>query len=194
MSATLTKGTAVVRLGDGVRLGTVDRLYLDPQRKEIVGFSVRRGPRWRRSAETFVDASEVHAFGPDAVMLGGAATSLRPLARSRRGAVVDIAAFFGRSVVSEGGTDVGRIRSLVFDQTTRRLRWLEVEAKGCPVPGLVWGDEVVRLGVARIVVAEAVLAAGPARTARPVAARDAGRPAMRRPVQIGRARPLLASA
>jgi len=194
MSATLTKGAAVVRLGDGVRLGTVDRLYLDPKRKEIAGFSVRRGPRWWRSTVTVVDASDVRAFGPDAVMLAGPVETPGAEIRSRRGELVDLATLFGRAVVTAGGTVVGRVSSFVFDQKTRRLRWLEVEANGYPVPGLVWGDEVLRVGAARIVVADAVLATGPAQVARPVAARGTDRPAARRPVQIGRARPLLASA
>ena len=43
MSTTLAKGTAVVSLADGTKLGTIDHVYLDPQRKEIVGFSFHQG-------------------------------------------------------------------------------------------------------------------------------------------------------
>lgn len=194
MGATLTKGTAVVGLADGAKLGTIEDLYLDPKRREIVGFSVRRRRRWRRATVTVVDASDVHAFGPDAVTLANPAALRGNAVLGRRHAqLVEVGALFGRGVVTEGGTDVGRVTSLGFDRTTRRLRWLEVEAAGQAAPGLVWGDEVLRVGGEQVVVAEAVLAAAPAWAGRPVASRHTPRPTPRRALRPGPAHPLAAS-
>jgi uncharacterized protein YrrD len=43
VSTKLVKGTAVVSLEDGTKLGTIDTVFLDPGRKEIVGFSFHQG-------------------------------------------------------------------------------------------------------------------------------------------------------
>ena len=195
MNGTLAKGTAVVSLQDGAKVGTIDRVYVDPERGGLVALAIRRGRRLLRPTTAVVDASDVHAFGPDAVTLAGPVPLLSDAVLAGRWEeLVDVTALFGRPVVTEGGSGVGRVASVMFDRKTRRLRWLEVEADGCPVPGLVWADEVLRLGSELVVVAEAVLADGPAAAARPVMTRETSRPALRRPLQFGPARPLRASA
>ncbi len=182
MNTMLVTGTPVLSHDGGARLGKIDRVYLDAARKEIVAFSVRRERRVLRPGAAVVDVGDVHAFGPDAVTLADPARLLSPTVLTHRGEeLVDLGGLTGRPVVTEGGTGVGRVVAVAVDPITLRLQRLEVEAPGCPVPGLVWGHEVLHLQGDLVVVAEAVLAPEPAEAARPIrsaAARRSTRPSV----------------
>ncbi len=169
MHTMLASGTPVLSQNSGAALGTIDRVYLDAMRKEIVGFSVRRERRVLRPRAAVVDVRDVHAFGPDAVTLADRAQLLSPAVLADRcEELMDLGGVIGRPAVTEGGTGVGHVVAVAFDPATLRLQRLEVAAAGCPVPGLVWGNEVLQLRGNMVVVAEAVLTPAPGEAARPV--------------------------
>ncbi len=185
MQTMLAAGTPVLSHDGGAALGKIDRIYLDSARKEIVGFSLHRARRVLRPQAAIVDVGDVQTFGPDVVTLADRARLLSPAVLARRcEELVDLGRVIGRPAVTEGGTGVGRVVAAAFDPTTLRLQRLEVVAPGCPVPGLVWGNEVVGLEGEMVVVAETVLAPGPGEVTRPTrvvgpsqSIRLAGRPA-----------------
>ena len=195
MSRTLTLGTPVVRLVDGAKLGTIERLYLDPRRNRIAAFAVRSCRRLLRSLETVVDLDDVHAIGPDAVVLADAdALRSRDATACWRRQLVDVATLLGRPVVTEGGTGVGRVVAVAVEPRRHRLGRLDVAAPGQAVPGLVWGDEVLHCDRVQVVVADAVLAAAPARPQQPATVRRLGHLDRRRVVRYEGRRRFLASA
>ena len=191
----LATGTPVLSRDGGATLGTIDRIYLNAARKEIVGFSLRRNRRLLRPQVAIVDVGDVQTFGRHAVTLAGHARLLSSAVLAQRGEdLVDLSELIGRPVVTEGGAGVGHVFAVAVDPLTMRLQRLEVAAPGCPVPGLVWGHEVLGVGENLIVVAEAVLAAGPReapRPTRPATSARSTRPAIgpagqvRKEVRIG---------
>ena len=197
MGATLAIGTPVVHCADGAKLGTIARLYLDPRRNKVVGFAVRCRRRLLRSFEAVVDLGDVESVGPDGVALAATAElhSLQTTERRRR-ELVDLGGLLGRPVVTASGIDVGRVVAVGIDPTTRRLARLDVAAPGHAVPGLVWGDEVLRCKRDRVVVADAVLAPAPAIAQRVPATtvHRFGEPDRRRVVRYEGRRRFLASA
>ena len=166
MNSTRLKGLAVIDLATGTTLGTVEHAFLDPAAMRVVGFSIAGGRRGTAGdAGPTVAAAAVHALGPDALTLDDA-TAARAAwvdaAAGSFGAFVPLDEVAKRRVVTEGGTDVGEVASLEFDERTFEITRVEVS------PGFFKGnkhlpvDQVVRIGPDLVVVADGVVAAATA--------------------------------
>ena len=157
MSTKLAKGTAVVSLADGTKLGAIDHVYLDPARKAIVGFSFHRGGLLGGRTSGVVDVSDVHAFGPDAVTIDDVAAVRSELAiDARSDELIDLEHLLKRKVITEGGTFVGEVASIRFGQDSYRLTGIEVSPGFFEANRLIPADQVVQIGGELIVVADAV--------------------------------------
>ena len=157
MSIKLVKGTPVVSLADGTKLGTIDRVYLDPGRKTIVGFSFHQGGGLFGSRSAgLIDAADVHAFGPDAVTVDDVAGVRSDVALASRDDLVDLEELLKRKVLTESGALVGEIRSIQFDQDSYRLTGIEVSPGVFQDSALIAADEIVNLGSELVVVADSV--------------------------------------
>lgn len=156
MSTKLVKGTPVVSLSDGSKLGTIDRVYLDPERKEIAGFSFHQGSFIGKTTG-MVDASDVHAFGADAVTVADPSVVRSELAiGTRREGLVELEGLLKRKVLTAGGTYVGQIVSVRFGHESHRLTAIEV-SQGFFQENRVLPVEVVEhLGEELVVVADRV--------------------------------------
>lgn len=154
----LTKGTPVVSVADGTEIGTIDHVYLDPERKEIVGFTVHRGGLLGGKTAGLVDVSDVHAFGPDAVTIDAAAAVRSEFAvEAHRDSLVELGSLLGRKVVSEDGVILGTVAAVRFGEGSHRLLALEV-ANGPAKPARrVSGAAVVTIGTDVIVVSAAAV-------------------------------------
>ena len=158
MSTTLAKGTAVVSLADGTKLGTIDHVYLDPQRKEIVGFSFHQGGLFGGKPAGVVDVGNVHAFGPDAVTIDDAAAVRSELAIDARcDGLIDLEDLLKRTVITEGGTVVGHVAAVQFGQDAYKLTAVEVAGGLFQGTRLVAADQIARIGAELVVVADAVV-------------------------------------
>ena len=156
MSTRLVKGTAVVSLADGTKLGTVDRVYLDPAKKEIVAFSFHAGGLFGGRTAHLVDVADVRAIGPDAVTLCDASTVRSGVAIGARcEGLLDLEDLLKRKVITEGGAYVGEVAAIEFGQDTYRLNRIALvpaaDGSGAPIPA----EAVLRIGAEFIVVAEA---------------------------------------
>ena len=156
MATKLVKGRTVVSLADGVTLGAIDHVFLDPERKEIVGFSFHKGGGlFGERTGGLVDVSDVHAFGPDAVTIGGVAAVHSELAVDVRcSGLVDLEDVLERTVITEGGTILGRVAAIRFAQDSHRLEAIEVDVGPEHDRRLVPGEAVAQIGAELVVVAD----------------------------------------
>lgn len=163
MSTKLAKGTPVVSLADGSKLGTIDRVYLDPERKEIAGFSFHQGAFLGKTTG-MVDASDVHAFGSDAVTVTDPSVVRSEMAiGSRCHNLVELESLLKRKVLTAGGTYVGQIVSVRFGHESHRLMAIEVSDGFFQEHRVLPVDVVEQLGTEIVVVADSVCEETPAR-------------------------------
>ena len=127
MTTNLRSGVDVVDAVTGVRLGRVHAIYLDPDRQEVAGFSLRRGKVFWRVRPGLIDLASVRRFGPNAVAVTGRA-AFGARGRDPAGAgLIALDKLVRRPVRLEDGTVLGRVAAVRFCADTRRL--------GCaPVP------------------------------------------------------------
>ncbi len=156
MSTKLVKGTSVVSLADGTKLGTIDEVYLDPGRKEIAGFSFHQGGLLGKTTG-MVDISDVHAFGPEAVTVDDASVVRSELAvAALRTELIELERLLKRKVITEGGTYVGQVASVRFGQDSYRLTAIEVSPGFFQENRLIPAEAVEQIGAGLVVVADSV--------------------------------------
>ena len=157
-STKLVKGTAVVSLADGAKLGAIDHVYLDPHRKEIVAFSFHQGGLLGGKQAGVVDVGHVHAFGPDAVTIDGAAAVRNELAIDARcDGLIDLEDLLKRTVITEGGTVVGQVAAVQFGQDSYKLTAVEVTGGLFQGTRSIAADHIAQIGAELVVVADAVV-------------------------------------
>ncbi|MBA2276720.1 MAG: PRC-barrel domain-containing protein [Chloroflexia bacterium] len=161
MTTRLTKGTPVISLADGVRLGTIDRILFDPERKEIVGFSFHQGGGFfggkNAGVSGLIDVSDVHAVGPDAVTIDDVSAVRSDLAVATRcEELIDLEELIKREVVTEGGSDIGRVTAIQFGEDSWRLTGIQVSPGIVPEGRLIAAGEVRNIGGELVVVSDEV--------------------------------------
>ncbi len=158
VSTRLVKGTAVVSLDDGAKLGKIDHVYLDPARKEIVAFSFQHGGGLLGGKTShLVDVADVHGIGQDAVTLDGAAVVRSELAvAAKRAELVDLEDLLKRTVITESGTVIGQVAAIGFGLDTYRLTGIEVSPGFFKTRATIAAEEIENIGEELIVVADAI--------------------------------------
>ena len=119
--ATELAGRAVVDIDAAEKIGTIEKIILDPDGKQVAGFVVTRAgsslPGNR--SQSLVPAAGVHAIGPDAVTIHQTAiagTDMGRLETLPRGSDV-----IGRKVVSEDGRFLGKVSDVLIDRADGRI-------------------------------------------------------------------------
>jgi sporulation protein YlmC with PRC-barrel domain len=115
--ATELAGRAVIDIDAAERLGTIDKLILDPDGRRVAGFVISRGSGFPgNKAQTIIPAAAIHAIGPDAVTVhqkGVAGSNTEELEKLPRGSDV-----IGRKIVSEDGRFLGKVSDVLIDRET----------------------------------------------------------------------------
>jgi uncharacterized protein YrrD len=119
--ATELSGRAVVDIEAAEKIGTIDKIILDPDGKQVAGFVVTRvGSSFPGSkAQSTISSAAVHAIGPDAVTIRQSAVAGSDTARLEtlpRGSDV-----IGRKVVSEDGRFLGKVSDVLIDRADGRI-------------------------------------------------------------------------
>jgi len=119
--ATELAGRAVVDIDAAEKVGTIDKIILDPDGRQVAGFSVTQaGSRFPGSkAHVLIPSSGVHAIGPDAVTIRQSAVVGNDTGRLEtlpRGTDV-----IGRKVVSEDGRFLGKVSDVLIDRADGRI-------------------------------------------------------------------------
>jgi sporulation protein YlmC with PRC-barrel domain len=119
--ATELAGRAVVDIDAAEKVGTIDKIILDPDGRQVAGFVVTRtGSGFPGSkAKALIPSSGVHAIGPDAVTIRQSAvggTDMGRLETLPRGSDV-----IGRKVVTEDGRCLGKVSDVLIDRADGRI-------------------------------------------------------------------------
>ena len=119
--ATELAGRAVVDIDAAEKIGTIDKIILDPEGRQVAGFVVTRtGSGFPGSkSQALIPSTGVHAIGPDAVTIrqnAVAASDISRLETLPRGSdVID------RKVVSEDGRFLGKVSDVLIDRADGRI-------------------------------------------------------------------------
>lgn len=164
MNSKHLKGLAVISIADGEKLGTIDRVLVDPAAAKVVGFTVRHGaggliPIPTDSAdEDVIDVDDIHALGKDAVTLNDKGAVRGDQTRARIDSLMDHDQFAKLKVVTEGGTYVGDFVSAEIDERGFGLKELEVSPGFFSSNRHVPMSQVINIGHELIVVSDEVCA------------------------------------
>lgn len=121
MRATELSGRAVVDIDGAEKVGSIDKIILDPDGRRIAGFVVTRpGSGFPGTkSQVLIPSSAVHAIGPDAVTIRQSAVAESDIGRLEglpRGSDV-----IGRKVVSEDGRFLGKVGDVLLDRADGRI-------------------------------------------------------------------------
>jgi uncharacterized protein YrrD len=159
MNSKQIHGLAVVSIADGAKVGTIDRIYLDPVGKQIVGFAIKpEGARLSRDTPNLIDVDDVHSLGPDALTLSDTGAVRGDRTRAYLDGLVATDDLTKRKVVTEGGTYVGEVADLEFADGGYALTGIEVSPGFFKSNKLVPTDQIVNIGAELVMVSDAVCA------------------------------------
>ena len=118
--ATELAGRAVIDIDAAERLGTIDKLILDPDGRRVAGFVVVRGSGFPGNKEHItIPATAIRAIGPDAItvhQMAVAGSDIGRLETLPRGSDL-----IGRKVVSEDGRFLGKVSDVLIDRESGRI-------------------------------------------------------------------------
>ena len=156
MTTKLVKGTPVVSLADGAKLGTIDHVYFDPSRLAVVGFTFhQRGGLFGGGSSGLIDISDVQSFGPDAVTVPDVSVVRSELAVDAIDCnLLDLETLLNRTVMTVNGTLVGRVAAIQFGDASHALTALDVIGEGTDVHGSIAASEIQTIGPELIIVAD----------------------------------------
>lgn len=152
------KGIPVINVADAEQLGTVERAYLDPEARRIVGFSFHQsGGFLQPESAPLLDTSDVQSFGPDVLTLANPAMIRGKDTAARYADLLDVQRLHGREVFTEDGQELGKIDSVEFDEHSYRLTGFELGTGFFDNPQPIVVDDIVTLGAEVIVVRNTVV-------------------------------------
>lgn len=164
MNSKHLKGLAVISIADGEKLGTIDRVMVDPVATRVVGFTIRPGgggllsPPVDPATEEVVDVDDIHALGKDAVTLNDKGALRGDQTRARFDTLADLEELTKLKVMTEGGTYVGDLASAEIDPSSFKFTELEVSSGFFQSNRHVPMAQVVNVGHELIVVRDSVCA------------------------------------
>jgi uncharacterized protein YrrD len=156
MTTPLVKGMPVVSLHDGSTLGMIDHVYVDPERRTVVGFTFHQGGSlFGGGASGLVDSADVHAFGPDAVTIPDVSVVRSDVAvASRRRDLLELEDLLHRPVITAGGMLVGQVAAVQFSEVSYQLTALDVLEAGTHEHRRLEAAAIQTIGEEWIIVAE----------------------------------------
>jgi uncharacterized protein YrrD len=129
MDAKTLKGLAIVSVEEGEKIGTVDGIVFDLERRRVAAYRVGGGGLFR-SSRNLVEIDDVKSLGPDALMIANRRLVRDDPEGRRYGQLPDLPALTNVRVVTENGTFVGSIESIIIDEATGRITEFEVSGGG----------------------------------------------------------------
>jgi uncharacterized protein YrrD len=108
-------GKAIISASDGARIGNVQDILIDPTAMHVAGFVVSSGGLFGRD-EAFVSASDVQAWGKDAILINKPEVVSSKKDLPGRESWFNLAGQLkGRSIVSSSGEKLGNVDDLLID-------------------------------------------------------------------------------
>jgi len=121
------EGLAVISIADGAKVGTINQMFVDTNARRLVGFGIRpEGGRLSEDTPNVIDIDDIYALGADALTLNDTNAVRGDRTRAAMSGLVDVDELTKRKVMTEGGTHVGEVASLEFDDRSYALSEVEV--------------------------------------------------------------------
>jgi uncharacterized protein YrrD len=156
------KGLPAVDAIDGERIGIVERAYLDPAARRIVGFAVGTGAHlFASESSRMVDVGEIVGLDAEALYVRDPSAVTGAETTRRYGDLIDLDDVGRRHVVTEGGTALGAIASAEFDERGFALVGLEVAPGHFRRHTAIPVEQVVTIGPELVIVRDEVAAPAP---------------------------------
>src|SRR3954470_12207040 len=139
------------------KIGTIERLILDPHGKRVAGLVVTKGGGFPRSREhSTIPATAVHAIGPDAVTVKQDDTA--PADITGLEALPSGADIIGRKIVTEDGRYLGKVDDVLIEREDGRIfGYVLSDHKGKGKRPYLPADADLRAGKDLIVAAESAM-------------------------------------
>ena len=160
MNSKVVKGLPVINVTDGSKIGDLERAFLDPNEKRIVGFVIDTGGGIMAPEHALLaDAGEVHSLGEAALTLENAEPRGSEMT-ARYSDLIDLASLGGRHLYTAGGTHLGQISSSNFDERGYRLVDFDVSPGFFQTHRRVGADAIITIGPEVVVVDDGALTPG----------------------------------
>ncbi|TVR77086.1 MAG: hypothetical protein EA415_00490 [Sphaerobacteraceae bacterium] len=129
MDAKSLKGIAVVCIEEGEKIGTVDNILFDLERRRVIAFKLIK-PNLLRSGGIVAKMSDIESIGKDAIMVKNKDRIRELKAERDLQGRPDLDSISSLRVVSENGTYVGNMDTIQFDKTNGVITDIEVTGGG----------------------------------------------------------------
>lgn len=151
------KGIAVISINTGQKLGVVDQIALDPSGRHVAAFTVHSGGNTSMITTELPDASwlpvkKITAVGPDAITVRS--TSALQASADEQDLILS-ADILKRKVVTKGGTYLGDIAALHFDEKSLDITSFEISHGFLKSSTEVSIDHLINIGEAIVIVDDA---------------------------------------
>jgi uncharacterized protein YrrD len=148
------RGLAVVDVESGTKLGAVDELVVSPEDGRILAVVLKRG--LMGGATSYVGASDVHAFGADAITVKGHDVARKEDAvdETIREAHRSTRALVGNKVVTESGALVGTVSDYFVDEESRRVTGIAIGGGLMSSEDAMAADRILSVGPDALIVSD----------------------------------------
>ncbi|BDI33807.1 hypothetical protein CCAX7_58580 [Capsulimonas corticalis] len=113
------RGTAVVTLDNGERLGRVDDLFFAPTTGDLEALLVDVGGLF--SKPSLLSAAQISSIGPDAVVIADREALVPNGTLTEEARAVRAGEIEDRAVLTTNGTVVGKVSDVLIDTDTRQV-------------------------------------------------------------------------
>ena len=113
------RGTAIVAMDNGERLGRVDDLFFSPANGELEAIMVDVGGMF--SKPSLLSVAHISSIGPDAVIISDRDALVQNGRLTDESHAVRAGDIEDRPVLTAGGTVVGKIADVMIDTETRQV-------------------------------------------------------------------------
>jgi uncharacterized protein YrrD len=138
MNSKQLHGLQVISADSGEKVGSVTHAYLDVAAKRLAGVAYSAGGGLLApQSEPKVDMAEIHALGPDALILDDPDAARGAEVERRFGELVPLEQLGTRSVLTVSGTLLGKIASVDFDEHDYAVTQIEAS------PGLLRSNQAI---------------------------------------------------
>jgi|GEM_PF-1833814 len=152
------KGIRVISVSDADQLGTLERAFLDPAERMIVGFSYHAsGGFLKPESNPLIDTGDIQSFSQDVLTLANKAMVRGEKTTSRYAELVDLNRLHGEKVVTEDGRALGAIHAVEFDEHSYKLTGVEVSAGHFEKNTVIAAGDIVTIGTDVTVVRNSVV-------------------------------------
>jgi uncharacterized protein YrrD len=148
-------GLPVITFAGGERLGAVERTYVDPATKRVIGVGFNAGGGlFTPEISPRLDASRIRVLGPDALLVDDKGAINGEEIDRRFSELTTLDDLVGRAVLTEGGAALGKVAAVGFDPRGFQLTEFEVSRGAMAGTRPLPATHVKTIGFGYIIVAD----------------------------------------